>query len=133
VKNLLPPRTRRILLHLHLIRQTTLSSQGNNLKPGQKGKKLLFGQQGRIIFSFHFLFRITISISARFWEIAAATIEDLAFGIRSSREPDRVGRRVCRDQALSSGMPLKQGVRKYLLPMARHNPRPPRRANGKWR
>jgi len=31
----------------------------------------------------------------RFWEIAAATIEDLAFGIRSSRVPDRVGRRVC--------------------------------------
>jgi hypothetical protein len=31
----------------------------------------------------------------RFWEIDAATIEDLAFGIRSSREPDLVGRRVC--------------------------------------
>jgi len=31
----------------------------------------------------------------RFWEIVAATIEDLAFGIRSSRESDRVGRRVC--------------------------------------
>jgi len=31
----------------------------------------------------------------RFWEIVAATIEDLAFGIRSSREPDGVGRRVC--------------------------------------
>jgi len=31
----------------------------------------------------------------RFWEIVAAAIEDLAFGIRSSREPDRVGRRVC--------------------------------------
>ncbi len=30
-----------------------------------------------------------------FWEIDAATIEDLAFGIRSSREPDGVGRRVC--------------------------------------
>ncbi len=30
-----------------------------------------------------------------FWEIATATIEDLAFGIRSSREPDAVGRRVC--------------------------------------
>ena len=31
----------------------------------------------------------------RFWEISAATIEDLAFGSRSSREPDGVGRRVC--------------------------------------
>jgi integrase len=31
----------------------------------------------------------------RFWEIVAATIEDLAFGIRSSREPDGGGRRVC--------------------------------------
>jgi len=31
----------------------------------------------------------------RFWEIAEATIEDLAFGISSSRVPDRVGRRVC--------------------------------------
>jgi len=31
----------------------------------------------------------------RFWEIAAATIEDLAFGILSSREPGEVGRRVC--------------------------------------
>jgi hypothetical protein len=30
-----------------------------------------------------------------FWEIDAATIEDLAFGIRSSREPDGGGRRVC--------------------------------------
>jgi len=41
--------------------------------------------------------------------------------------------RVCRGQALSSGMPLKQGVRKYLLPMARPDPRPLRRANGEWR
>ncbi len=31
----------------------------------------------------------------RFWEIAAATIEDLAFGVCSLREPDGVGRRVC--------------------------------------
>ncbi len=31
----------------------------------------------------------------RFWEIAAATIEDFAFGIRCSRVSDRVGRRVC--------------------------------------
>jgi len=31
----------------------------------------------------------------RFWEIVVATIEDLAFGIRSSRESDIVGRRVC--------------------------------------
>ncbi len=31
----------------------------------------------------------------RFWEIDAATIEDLAFGIHASREPDGVGRRVC--------------------------------------
>jgi len=30
-----------------------------------------------------------------FWDIAVATIEDLAFGIRSSRGPDKVGRRVC--------------------------------------
>jgi hypothetical protein len=35
----------------------------------------------------------------RFGEIAAATIEDLAFGIRSSREPDFVGRRVCLSRA----------------------------------
>ncbi|MQY61651.1 hypothetical protein GH153_07450 [bacterium] len=35
----------------------------------------------------------------RFWEIDAATIEDLAFGIRSSREPDGVGRRVCLSRA----------------------------------
>jgi hypothetical protein len=27
--------------------------------------------------------------------MSVATIEDLAFGIRSSREPDGVGRRVC--------------------------------------
>jgi hypothetical protein len=34
-----------------------------------------------------------------FWEIATATIEDLAFGIRSSRESDGVGRRVCLSSA----------------------------------
>jgi hypothetical protein len=33
------------------------------------------------------------------WEIAAATIEDLAIGVRSSREPDGVGRRVCLSEA----------------------------------
>ncbi len=33
------------------------------------------------------------------WEIAAATIEDLAIGVRSSREPDEVGRRVCLSEA----------------------------------
>ncbi|NOR52704.1 MAG: hypothetical protein GQ536_01250 [Candidatus Aminicenantes bacterium] len=33
--------------------------------------------------------------SIRFWGIAVATIEDLAFGARSSREPDGVGQRVC--------------------------------------
>jgi len=58
----------------------------------------------------------------RFWEIAAATIEDLAFGIRSSRELDRVGRRVCRGQALSPGMPSRQRVGKYLFPVARPDP-----------
>jgi len=31
----------------------------------------------------------------RFWEIATATIEDLAFVLLSSREPDRVGLLVC--------------------------------------
>jgi hypothetical protein len=31
--------------------------------------------------------------------IAEATIEDLAFGICSSREPDEVGRRVCLSEA----------------------------------
>ena len=31
----------------------------------------------------------------RFWEIAAATIEDLAVGVRSLREPDEVGQRAC--------------------------------------
>jgi len=36
----------------------------------------------------------------RFWEIGAATIEDLAFGIRSLRESDGVGRRVCLSVAL---------------------------------
>ena len=35
----------------------------------------------------------------RFWEIAAATIEDLAFGIRSLRGSDEVGRRVCLSEA----------------------------------
>jgi len=35
----------------------------------------------------------------RLWKIAAATIEDLAIGIRSSREPDEVGRRVCLSEA----------------------------------
>ncbi|NOR52594.1 MAG: hypothetical protein GQ536_00685 [Candidatus Aminicenantes bacterium] len=33
--------------------------------------------------------------TTRFWGIAIATIEDLAFGIRSSRGPDGVGQRVC--------------------------------------
>jgi hypothetical protein len=37
-----------------------------------------------------------------FWEIAAATIEDLAFEIRSSREPDEVGRRGCLSGASSA-------------------------------
>jgi len=36
----------------------------------------------------------------RFWEIVVATIEDLAFGIRSLREPYGVGRRVCLSGAL---------------------------------
>jgi hypothetical protein len=35
----------------------------------------------------------------RFWGIAAATIEDLAIEIRSSREPDGVGRRACLSEA----------------------------------
>ncbi len=38
------------------------------------------------------IFNLTI---IRFWGIAKATIEDLAFGVRSSREPDGVGERVC--------------------------------------
>jgi hypothetical protein len=37
-----------------------------------------------------------------FWEIAAATIEDLAFDIRSSREPDEVRRRGCLSEASSA-------------------------------
>ena len=43
--------------------------------------------------------RILFYSSRRFWGIAEATIEDLAFGIRSSREPDGVGRRVCLSEA----------------------------------
>jgi len=39
-----------------------------------------------------FLFSL---FTTRFWGIAEATIEDLAFGVRSLREPDGVGRRVC--------------------------------------
>jgi hypothetical protein len=35
-------------------------------------------------------------------EIAIATIEDLAFGVRSSREPDGVGRRGCLSGASSA-------------------------------
>jgi len=35
-----------------------------------------------------------------FWETAAATVEDLAIGVRSSREPDEVGRRACLSVAL---------------------------------
>ncbi len=37
-----------------------------------------------------------------FWEIAVATIEDLAFDIRSLREPDEVGRRGCLSGASSA-------------------------------
>jgi hypothetical protein len=37
-----------------------------------------------------------------FWEIAAATIEDLASEVRSSREPDGVGRRGCLSGASSA-------------------------------
>ncbi|MCK4647004.1 MAG: hypothetical protein KAU46_12190 [Candidatus Aminicenantes bacterium] len=33
--------------------------------------------------------------STRFWGMDDVTIEDLAFGICSLREPDGVGRRVC--------------------------------------
>jgi len=43
----------------------------------------------------HFRDNWLLCSGQRFWEIAAATIEDLAFEIRSSREPDGVGRRVC--------------------------------------
>ena len=43
----------------------------------------------------HFRDNWLLCSGQRFWEIDAATIEDLAFGIRSSREPDGVGRRVC--------------------------------------
>ena len=42
----------------------------------------------------HFRDKWLLCSGQRFWEIVAATIEDLAFGIRSSREPDGVGRRV---------------------------------------
>jgi hypothetical protein len=48
----------------------------------------------------HLCIRYNSFLRHRFWEIAVATIEDLAFGIRSSREPDRVGRRVCLSGAL---------------------------------
>jgi hypothetical protein len=34
-------------------------------------------------------------IKRKYSGMSVATIEDLAFGIRSSREPDGVGRRVC--------------------------------------
>lgn len=44
----------------------------------------------------------------RFWEIAEATIEDLAFGIRSSREPGRVGRRVCIEPVWNEGNGKKE-------------------------
>ncbi len=43
----------------------------------------------------HFRDNRLLCSGQRFWEIDAATIEDLAFGIRSSREPDVGGRRVC--------------------------------------
>ena len=47
----------------------------------------------------HFLDNWLLCSGQRFWEIVAATIEDLAFGIRSSREPAGVGRRVCMSEA----------------------------------
>jgi hypothetical protein len=34
-----------------------------------------------------------------FWETTVVTIEDLAIGVRSSREPDEVGRRACLSEA----------------------------------
>ncbi len=34
--------------------------------------------------------------------MAEATVEDLAFGVRSSREPDKVGRRGCLSEASSA-------------------------------
>jgi hypothetical protein len=37
-----------------------------------------------------------------FWKTASATIEDLAFGVRSLREPDEVGRRGCLSGASSA-------------------------------
>jgi len=47
----------------------------------------------------HLHIRYSSLLRHRFWGIAAANIEDLAFGIRSSREPGRVGRRVCLSNA----------------------------------
>ena len=44
---------------------------------------------------FHFRDNWLLCSGQRFWDIVEATIEDLAFGIRSSRESDRGGRRVC--------------------------------------
>jgi hypothetical protein len=49
----------------------------------------------------------------RFWGIAEATIEDLAFGIRSSRGPDGVGQRVCLSEA-SYAAAEKRGWRMAL-------------------
>jgi len=49
----------------------------------------------------------------RFWEIATATIEDLAFGIRSSREPDRVGRRVCLNEVSYAAADKGKAVEHY--------------------
>jgi hypothetical protein len=43
--------------------------------------------------------RILFYLSRRFWGIADATIEDLAFDVRSSRGPDGVGQRVCLSKA----------------------------------
>jgi hypothetical protein len=67
----------------------------------------------------------------RFWEIAAATIEDLAFGISCSRESDGVGRRVCRGQALSSGLLLRQADGRYLLWVTRPDPKDAKKSE--WR
>jgi hypothetical protein len=38
---------------------------------------------------------MSLGITRKYSGMDEATIEDLAFGIRSSREPDEAGRRVC--------------------------------------
>jgi hypothetical protein len=60
--------------------------QLNNIKSQDAGRK-------------HVQIHDKLQLRHRFWEIAAATIEDLAFGIRFSRGVHAVDRRVCLSRA----------------------------------